>query len=556
LFVVGIGNPADPRGVRLHDLRVSDSVTVHDTLVFEARLTAEGFTSRDKDLTVRVRLWERGRDRPLAALSVPVDPRGLPVAVRLDHRPTDPGETVYAIDVETPPGVAAGPRLERQVTVLPARRLKVLYLESSPRYEYRALRGLLERQADRVTGEPVFDPRIILLDADGLAEAGGGRGVLPAAELEAFDLVILGDLPPDLFSPADRQALRSYVRVRGGGLVVVPGPQHGLTAYTVTPLADVLPVVADGGPSIGGDVGGPYRPVFPPHVRLPAVLGPEVSRSEVLAALPPLEWAVSGVRARPEAEVWAVHPNGLRAGADAADRRLPLMADWLPGAGRCLYLGCGETWRWRALDGAAFYDRFWLQLLRHVAQSRQGRVILSLATPGPYRRGDPLRVLAQFPEDYNSVPDAERWLLLEHVPPGATGPAGTTTRTELLHPVPGERGLYEFHLPAAAEGLYRFRLARPLVTPRPSLTCVVAGPPAEVDRAAADHDGPRAAALASGGRFFLPPAAELLGELPAGQEQGLGPVREFPLWDHPMIWGLALGLLATEWVVRRRRGLR
>jgi hypothetical protein len=28
-----------------------------------------------------------------------------------------------------------------------------------------------------------------------------------------------------------------------------------------------------------------------------------------------------------------------------------------------------------------------------------------------------------------------------------------------------------------------------------------------------------------------------------------------PLWDHPLIWALMLGLLAIEWIVRRFRGL-
>ena len=28
-----------------------------------------------------------------------------------------------------------------------------------------------------------------------------------------------------------------------------------------------------------------------------------------------------------------------------------------------------------------------------------------------------------------------------------------------------------------------------------------------------------------------------------------------PVWDHPLVWALLLGLLAAEWIIRRRRGL-
>ncbi len=28
-----------------------------------------------------------------------------------------------------------------------------------------------------------------------------------------------------------------------------------------------------------------------------------------------------------------------------------------------------------------------------------------------------------------------------------------------------------------------------------------------------------------------------------------------PLWDHPLVWALLLGVLCLEWVLRRRRGL-
>ena len=32
-------------------------------------------------------------------------------------------------------------------------------------------------------------------------------------------------------------------------------------------------------------------------------------------------------------------------------------------------------------------------------------------------------------------------------------------------------------------------------------------------------------------------------------------LRRSPMWDTPLLWSLLLGLLSTEWIVRRLKGL-
>src|SRR4029079_6608030 len=82
LFFVGIGDAHEVRDVKLHDLQVEDSVHVNDRVVFEARLTGQGYTN----LTVPVRLREKGKEKVLAMQMVKVDPQGKPVKFRLTHQ--------------------------------------------------------------------------------------------------------------------------------------------------------------------------------------------------------------------------------------------------------------------------------------------------------------------------------------------------------------------------------------------------------------------------------------------------------------------------------------
>jgi hypothetical protein len=262
-------------------------------------------------------------------------------------------------------------------------------------------------------------------------------------------------------------------------------------------------------------------------------------------------WAADGYRAPPEAEIVAVDPR--RRASRSADRvqekRHPLILDWLAGAGRSLFFGFDETWRWQAFDGEELYTRFWLHTLRYLAGSDQSRVTLTLDRPSPYRRGESLRLLARFPEAMRAWPDEDRLVIVQH------GGAGET-RIRHLHRVAGARGLYELTLDNLQEGSYRFWLSSPLVSPRPTAECQVLGPPGEQDRLVMDRQELQAAASISGGRSYtLEDSDKLLAELPWGKEVSRGPVQELSLWDHPLIWGLALALLASEWIARRWRGM-
>jgi Mg-chelatase subunit ChlD len=65
------------------------------------------------------------------------------------------------------------------------------------------------------------------------------------AELQRTTAVVLDDVPAYLLNASQQSALREYVRL-GGGLVVVGGTQsYGIGGYTGTPLEEALPVTMD-----------------------------------------------------------------------------------------------------------------------------------------------------------------------------------------------------------------------------------------------------------------------------------------------------------------------
>lgn len=89
--------------------------------------------------------------------------------------------------------------------------------------------------------------------ADALTAAGirtelGDASRVPAnlAEMAAYDLLVLDDLPARMLTEAQMNELAAYVRDLGGGLLMAGARgAHGLGGYTFTPVEEVLPATFD-----------------------------------------------------------------------------------------------------------------------------------------------------------------------------------------------------------------------------------------------------------------------------------------------------------------------
>ena len=119
---------------------------------------------------------------------------------------------------------------------------RILFVDTRPRWEFRYLRNLLERderwevntiQANWTNaGTPSLGPR------------GNQLGQFPNARdlLFQYQLVILGDVGKDLFAPAELQWVRDFVQLNGGGMIFIDGRMERHFNFSGTPVYDLLPV--------------------------------------------------------------------------------------------------------------------------------------------------------------------------------------------------------------------------------------------------------------------------------------------------------------------------
>jgi hypothetical protein len=576
LFFVGLGDAREAKDLYLHDLQSEDSVYVNDNIIFNVRLTGHGYP----DLAVPVELREKGKDKLLGREMVTVDPAGKPVKVRLSHRPTEEGEKLYEIRVPVQEGEAIVENnvVEKAVHVRKTKLIKILYVEGEPRWEFRYVKALLERENQRVEGNKSFDLRVLLLNADPQWPEQDKSAIVefpPKNELQQFDVIVLGDFNPksDRKMLDNIQNVADFVKERGGGVLVLAGPRYAPHAYKGTALEDVLPIdlLTDRQPPepAGGFKDG-YRPELTPAGRMHPIFSfnsrDEKENDEIWNGLKELYWWSEGYEAKRAAEVLATHPRLRRAGGRGAARAgnagldgHPLIVQQFVGSGRSLFFGIDETWRWRWRDNEVHFNQFWVQTMRYLARSRTGKIELRLDKQTPYRRGEPIRITVRFPDDAPPPPpDTEVKVVVERRPPRAAGPGDMDVQTVTLSKVEGSRSSFEALLTRTPEGDYHFWLNAPAVpAPRPKAECKVLAPPGEMEVLRMNQaEMERAAEETHGGFYTLANAEQLPAELPAGSRVTLnasGP--PMPLWNGVTVFALALGFLTMEWVLRKRKNL-
>jgi hypothetical protein len=569
LFFIGLGDAHDVRDVALQDLQVEDSCYVNDRLVFEMQLAVSGYEA----MQVPVYLYEKGKEdgEPLDKQQVATDGSGKKVKVRLTHVPKTPGEKIFVVKTPVLPDEVDkdNNRLERPVSVRETKLIKVLYAEGYRRYEYHFVKTLLERESNRIKGNKTIDLKVWLQEADpGHAgqDASAINDLPTRKELELFDVVILGDVDPK--NPRDPQrmeeflkSLADFVREKGGGLLVVAGERYTPRAYRDTPLRDILPIELQANvkpQDVDVAILDSYRPELTPTGRVHPIFRfspDERDNDEIWAHLKEMYFYADGYTQKRAAEVLATHPK-VKVDDKEGAQKLPLVLQQFVGAGRCMFFGFHETWRWGHREDQGKFNQFWVQTVRYLSRSRLGRIDLRLDRQTNYRRGEPIKVLVRFPDDAPPPPEGtEVKVMVERRLPGK---GEAQTRTLTLSKVEGSRASFEAVLTQTPEGEYSFWLTLPAVPePRPHAECKVVAPPGEMYGLRQNQAELEQAADQSGGKYFsLADADKVVASLPDGNRVTLsstGP--PWLLWTYPLLFLLAILLFTTEWLWRKRLSL-
>ncbi|MEZ6053521.1 MAG: VWA domain-containing protein [Planctomycetaceae bacterium] len=558
LIPIGFGSNELAKDIQLSDLLAEDVVFVDDPLTFTMQVKAYGYQGQRTSVTLR------REDRPdvIKSVEVELSRDGEPVTVEVTDVPRAEGDFLYTLTV----GQLSGETNEENNAAthrvrVRREQLKVLLAERLPRWEFRHLKTLLER-------DPAIQLHTVLQSAD-LRFADEDQTALrrfPVSrdELLSYDVVILGDLDLEFLSAGAIESLRVFVAERGGGLIFIAGSLHNPVDFPGTQLGDLLPIEvlpsssdSDGLPSSTG-----FRASLTIEGRTRSALRLADSNDEnlqVWETLPPLYWLFDEAERKPGAQVLVEHPTRRNEAGP-----LPVIVSQRYGAGQVLFHASDELWRWRERVEDRYYGRYWLQMVRYLSRSklRGSEQGLELVTNrSVYQQGDAielqLRVL-----DPASRP-------LEGVVPEVLieGPQGRQDSVRLT-PVPQSPLLYRGQLSSLPEGTYQARLATTLADDSaipgasgaqslgPSVDFRVESDTGELQKRTFEAAELVEAAEKSRGTYYpFWEAERFLEEVPPGRAVPISTELSIPLWNRWEALLLLVGLLTTEWVCRKRVGL-
>ena len=562
-LVLGVGDPSETQAVALARLEAPEKVFQRDPFAMKTVLTSQGY--EPTPVTARlVRTDEQGAEVVVATREVRIGGDATEVTIEWQDLTAEvPGRFLFRAEIEPPTGEPAVPERHSKsapVEVL-GERLRLLLLAGAPSHEFQILRNLLIR-------DKTIDVSCWLQSADEKFPQDGDEEVridaLPDGRqaLDPYDVVVLIDPNHERLTARFCQDLQQHVVEGGCGLWWVCGEKFSLDAMregaTTRPLAELLPIVPDIEYAERKIIGFGVAFKYPnPYVLAPEGeegLGAKVTRiaetkdqSRLLwGRLPGFHFWFPAQRLKPIAIPIAEHPNpDFRSGG----RNMPLIAMQSVGAGRVLFTGTDETYRWRSLYQDA-YDRFWVNGIRFLFEGRlqagNSRLRLS-ASDEKIDLGDAIELTAEVKDEALQPWIGEAFaVVLER--------DGEATETLQLIPVEAAPGQYSVRYRPTQLGSYRVRPAQKI------------GKNTELDfqvtAALVERHGPMdraelaAIAGAAGGQLCETPL-ELLAAADRIASRSATDTFRTPhaMWDGWPTLVFLLLVLSLEWLLRKRFNL-
>ncbi len=552
LFTVPVGSPT-----RLPDLELTRvELPSFSPLGKPLRIpySIESWLGRDVSTTVTVTIRELGSGRDRGEVASFREPVVVAASGRADDaavwEPPRTGEyeVTLEIPVESEEAVAGNNRVSGQVSIR-EEQLRVLVVESVPRWEYRYLRNALSR-------DPGVELSCLLLHPDLDRRGGGSEDYIDefpgtAEGLSRYDVVILGDVGvgEDQLTSRQCELVRGLVERQASGLVLIPGWQGHQSSLTGSDLGPLIPVRLDMSrpKGIGSSAAGRMRLTESGRRSLLTRLEDDrVENERAWESLPGFQWYAAIERAKPGAEVLAVH-------GDATNRSgsVPLVVTRPFGAGKVLHMGTDGAWRWREGVEDRYHYRFWGQVVRWMAYQRnmaRGESMRMYHTPEDPRVGQPVSLHAVVMDEAGRPVDGGEVMTRVVAPSGRS-------ETVRMSADGGEWGVYRGRFEPSEPGRHEMTLECRDTSGRLVSAVFVGGEGDELPGRPARPDVMRELASVTGGESFEIGRMEEVFDRLANMPPPPPAVRRTAVWGHPLTGAGLVLALTLFWMWRKALGM-
>jgi hypothetical protein len=585
IYTVAAGIPHTPKDISLVELEAKEAVLANDEFEAKFKVSSFGYEGEPVDADLYAypikdkdkepgqdpkeldRLIEESKKETTFALALTGKSEKQPV--RLKYKPTVPGEYLLIFRIAPRPdeNTAHNNYLTHRLRVADDK-IKILYVEHPPRFEYRYLKNSLVR-------DPKILAHCILTSADPDFSQEHTRSDEPLfreplkefpKDLKAlleYDVIIYGDVEPSRLGPDAAKHIETFVSEFGGGIIFISGAMNNPRTLANTPLANLLPVVADENRDLY-EHEKVYSQTFgyqltPDGKTSPITKFKEFSNDdnknlEHWESRANSKYGLPGIR-------WFTRIKKLKAGASplveiagmpGESTRPPLFVTQHVGRGRVFWSATDETWLWRYVAGDyPWFYPFWQQAMYWTREgklmgARRYRVAVDKER---YTRGEKVMVIANaFDEKFEKKTDPSIDVFVD--PPA--GRAGLERIKVTLYKDKTTDGLYEGQYSPDDTGLYRIWAGEEDESTRATAKFTVFIPDREDDEPILDVKTlMELAGESAGGKFFPVDEVGKLNEEIQKNDVMLRETKEDDLWDSPLVFLVFAVLITAEWILRK-----
>ena len=564
IYPIGIGAPEPPKDLKIAKIEVNPVVYVNHEVPVRITIQSNGYSGNQVRLSLNRVEDSENEGSVVNATSVTLLDDSAQV-VEFTLIPESEGSFQYVASLPTLDGEISS-KNNKKVFVLKVvkTKLRVLYIDRRPRWDYVYLKRALERDPDIDSTCVILSGKSQLQLRDTLLYT--TKGYYPQnkelsrvrqfpdtlQELSAYDVLIVGDILSHTLNAIQQAAIVDFVEKQGKAIIFLGGKSSlGINGLIKTSLSGLLPVALPSNGVIARDEdfsieltpSGLYHPI--------TRLANTKSHNETMwRDLPPLSRWLGGLQLRGGAIELSVYRR------DTASQPIPVIIFQRSGLGKSLLIAAEGIWNWgfgvwsfRNEDNT--YPRFWAQAIRWMATRGEEKQISVTTNLTTYSVGDSVEITVfAYDESHHHLNNA--MIDIEVLPPG--------DQTFQLHARANSSntGAYTAQFNAESQGNYYINASGrqgEVVLGEDSTEIFVQLQLAELEKPQLDETLLKQLAAKTGGVYLSFAEAATLPEKINAQQRPIFATEERDLWDTPLVLICVVALLGMEWFLRKRRAL-
>ena len=556
-YTVGVGNPQPPKDLKISKVEVSPVVYMGHNAPIRVTVEHTGYAGSK----IRVSLMQDSRITDAALITLNEQPTQ---DIEFTLNPLEEGVFQYVISVPTLPNELTHKNNEKVFSLKVVKtKLRVLYIDGRPRWEYTFLKRVLERDAN-------IEPTCMLLSSRTNRQL---RGTLlqrtkryypqttalhrlprfpeTTGELLTYDVLIIGDLQSTTLSKAQHDAIVEFVENHGRAIIFLGGRNSlGAKGLKETALARLLPIVipANGCAVRDEDFSlqlthqGMYHPI--------TRVGESQAKVEAIwRDMPTLPRWFENFRLRSGATTLAVRGQSRDA------KPMPIVVFQRSGTGKSLLIAAEGLWNWGFgvwgfKEEDNIYPRFWGGAIRWMATQAFVKPINLTTDLTTYLVGDAVQITVYaYDESYRPLEEAA--FKIEVFPPDRKSFQVRAASSQIA-------GVYTAQFKVNQKGHYEIRALGVedfSSLGEDSTEIFVQSPLAEFENPQLNEPLLKQLAEKTGGFYAPIDDVQSLPKKIKDVEERVFANQERDLWNTPIILILVVSLLGAEWFLRKRRGL-